>query len=442
MEEKSLLTMQSLKDNVGKFLLLEDDGVIDATIGTVIANKLDLDAVWLMVVGASSTGKTELLNPLFGLPFIIPISDLTVNTFASGFNMGGGKQASLLMRYQNGILVFKDFTSILSKSRETRDTIMSQMREIYEGKYNKQTGTGQEINWTGKMGCLAAATDAVYIELANSTQMGQRFIYYNMQAPNRRKAAKRAQQNASRSAEMREALTTQYTDYITHVIDNINEGRVEYEAPAEIEDEMLDVADFSCLARSPVHTDFKTGHIDSKPDKEGPGRVVKQLMAMSGAFMAINQSERLDSPGLEGATKNMIITPHQRRVITRCAYDSIPSMRRHVLKLLAKYRGGVNTAAAAVELNMPSESLKKYLYQINALEICDRKLEGGNKGHRWKMKDEAHRKVVCEVEGIVALDDELIKNQDDEESDLAANVSFDPDLTEHERAAQEEFDNF
>lgn len=424
------ITLERVKEAVGKFLLLGDDGVVDAIIAAVIANKLDLDAVWLMIVAGSSSGKSELLTPLFELPFVIPISDLTVNTFASGYKLGGGKQAGLLAKYQNGVMVFKDFTSILSKGHEARDIILGQMREIYDGKFDKHTGTGDVITWKGKMGVLAAATVAVYTGLADSTSMGQRFIYYNIKQPDRHGAAQRAQENAVKGVEMRAAIADEYKRYITMVMEKIDSGKINYDPPQELVKEMLNIADFACRARSPVHTDFKSGQIDDQPDLEMPGRVTKQLLALAGAFMAMNQSE--DMKG----RKDEVITKHQRRVIYRCAFDSIPSMRRSAMRLLARYRLGVNTTAAATYLKLPSDSVKKYLYQLNALGICERKAEAGNKGHKWTMTDEEHRRVVCLLEDIKPLDEELIKQTDEDGEE----ISLDPEDEEARRAALESFD--
>lgn len=426
-------TLESLKAQVGEFLLLGDDGVIDVVIAAVIANKLDLDPVWLMLVAGSSSGKSELLTPLFDLSFVIPISDLTVNTFASGYKLGGGKQAGLLAKYQNGIMVFKDFTSILSKGREARDIILGQMREIFDGKFDKHTGTGDVIAWKGKMGVVAASTAAVYAGLADSTSMGQRFVYYNIKQPKRFEAARRSQENASKGTEMRAQLSDTYKRYITSIIERIDQGGITYDPPAELVTEMLRIADFACRARSPVHVDFKSGNVDMLPDLEMPGRVTKQLLAMAGAFMAMNQCE---DKGMAGGETKEAISHHQRRVIYRCAFDSIPDMRRATMKLLARYKGGVNTVAMATELGLPSDSVKKYLYQLNVLGICSRRAESGNKGHHWTMDSDEHRRVVCLLEGIEALDQSLVRSGDDN----GEPISLDPESEAINRAALESFD--
>ena len=173
--------------------------------------------------------------------------------------------------------------------------------------------------------------------------------------------------------------------------------------------------------------------MDTIASPEMPGRITKQLSALAGAFMAMNQSE-MEWKHQDGTT----ITDHQRKIIYRCAFDSIPHMRRVILRLLAMYRGGISTSGCGMALGLPTESVRKYLAQINALGLCHRKKDGGNKGDIWTMHDEEYRKVIVRLEGITPKDQQLLGSDDD---DTWSEEEFDPD-DESARAAQEEFDSF
>ncbi len=235
--------------------------------------------------------------------------------------------------------------------------------------------------------------------------------------------------------ELRAGIADVMKRYILHIMQEIEEGKINYDPPQELVEEMLNIADFACRARSPVHKDFKSGQIDSHPDLEMPGRVTKQLLAMAGAFMAMNQCA--EGAGMKkGKGASDAITMHQRRVIYRCAFDSIPSMRRATMRLLAKYSLGVNTTAAATYLKLPSDSVKKYLYELNALGICERKAESGNKGHKWTMTDPEHRRVVCLLEGVQSKEEELVQESNDDGEE----ISLDPEDDLARRAAIESFD--
>ena len=118
-----------------KHLLLDDYTVVDIILAVVIANLFKTDPLWMLIIGASSTAKTELLAALDGLPMMFFISDLTTNTLVSG-----KKDASLLPRLTDKIICMKDFTTILSKRPDDLKIIMGHLREVYDQKFTKSYG--------------------------------------------------------------------------------------------------------------------------------------------------------------------------------------------------------------------------------------------------------------------------------------------------------------
>ena len=125
-------TLHHLKEVVKKYLLLDDYSIVEVIIATILANSFPTDALWLLIIGASSSAKTELLSAINEMPQTFFISDLTKNTLISG-----KKDSSLLPHLNGKIMIFKDFTTILSKKPDDLKIIMSQLREIYDGKFSK-----------------------------------------------------------------------------------------------------------------------------------------------------------------------------------------------------------------------------------------------------------------------------------------------------------------
>jgi len=62
---------------------------LDLTLAVVVANRMDGDPVWLFLVAPPSGGKTEVINSLKDVPDVYPLSSLTPQTFASGFERKG-----------------------------------------------------------------------------------------------------------------------------------------------------------------------------------------------------------------------------------------------------------------------------------------------------------------------------------------------------------------
>ena len=87
-------TLQEIKTEIQQYQYLEDTGVIDVTLASIIANRLKLsDPVWLIIIGASSGGKSQILRPvsLTDSGFIHRVDDLTENTFLSGAKSKDGE---------------------------------------------------------------------------------------------------------------------------------------------------------------------------------------------------------------------------------------------------------------------------------------------------------------------------------------------------------------
>jgi hypothetical protein len=411
LKPEEINTIELLEKEVEKVLLLKDMGVVKMVVATIIANRMFLDPVWLLLVAPPSGGKTELIMAISGLEFVFGISDLTVNTFASG-QKKVGKETSLLLKINNGIMAFKDFTSILSKNREARGEIMKQLREIYDGEYIKRTGTGDDVTWRGKVGAIAGCTEIIYRYLEELSAMGDRFIMYNIEQPDRVEMSRRVLENADDMGEKRDHLKKCFTYFINQIISRLDEEEITIEE--SMKEELLEVADFATRARSAVLTDFKSGMVDFVPSPEMPARMTAQLYTLASAFVAINKTNPHLHPNHE-ANKGRL-TDQEKKLLFKTAFDSIPKTRRNAIYPLAQYTGGVSTAGLATYLELPSESVRKYLAQVNALGICTRKKEGGKQGDMWMMKPK-YREIMLKIEDLKTYDGSLVGDESANESD-------------------------
>src|ERR1044072_4842000 len=114
-----------------------DLAAIDATVATAAAGKFGGDPLWLMLISGSGGAKTETVSSLLGgeAMLISTISSeaalLTATTpRKSTKNATGG---ILRQIGDQGLLVIKHFTWILSMMWQTRSTVLSVLREIHQG---------------------------------------------------------------------------------------------------------------------------------------------------------------------------------------------------------------------------------------------------------------------------------------------------------------------
>jgi hypothetical protein len=353
------MTIQELKREYKKVFYLEDDGVLDILVATVISTFMKREAVWLLIVGASSGGKTELINIFTELAFVYEVDELTESTFLSGMRAGAGKSASLLDEIGPvGCIAMKDFTSILTMRQDKRELILGQMRQIYDGKFNKKTGNGENPNWKGKINFIGGVTDAVYTVGEASADMGRRTINYVLPKQDRQLTASYARRNKKEGnlASKREYLQQITTDFVMQKIDEMPLNLPPLKP--EVQRTISLLVDFVTQARTPVKRNFQ-GKIVLVDDFEMPMRVDEQIQVIAEVMNWLYG-------GLQ---------PEQEELLYRLCLDSIPKQRRLTLKTLAGY-SYATTVGLATKLNYPTDTARVWLEDLNAVEIVRRETTG------------------------------------------------------------------
>lgn len=351
---------------------LEDTSIIPLICAAVLSNRMPGDAVWLMLVGGSGSGKTELINAVTDLKFVFQLSTLTSNTLLSGMKVKG-KESSLLLRIpKTSVLVMKDFTTILSMGKEDQQEIMAQLREVYDGKMHKSTGNGEDVKWEGKVNLIAGVTEKIFVMEHKFSGGGLRTINYCLPEPDykgRIATTKRSAKIASGIKEYREHIKREFTEFIELMIPKL--AGFNSEVDEALSDELVGLSEFVALARSPVERDFN-GRIHMKLAPEMPMRLSNQLHLLAKALMVMSGG---------------ILPPEYKKILYKIALDSIPKGRRMVLKTLASAEYG-NTKGIATSLNYPTDTVRPWLEDLNAFGIVMREEGKGRSGDRWSLANQ------------------------------------------------------
>ena len=124
----------------GRWLIMKDPTPLYAVFGAVAANLLPGDPVWLGIIAPPSSAKTEILNSLSNLPNVVQVSSLSPASFLSATSKKDQNKDATggLLRQigEFGIIVLKDFTTILSLRPEANQEIFAILREVYDGHYS------------------------------------------------------------------------------------------------------------------------------------------------------------------------------------------------------------------------------------------------------------------------------------------------------------------
>jgi hypothetical protein len=362
-------TLDDVVATFQRWLELGDDlEPLYAVLGTYAAHKLDGDPVWLFVVGGSGRGKTELLGALTGLHDVAMASTLTESSLLSGVSSKDRTSDSTggLLRQigPSGVLVLKDFTSVLSTKHETRAAVLAALREVYDGRWDRPVGSdgGHVLTWQGKLGLVAGVTTAIDRAHAVVATMGERFLYVRLPEGDREALSMRALGNSGRETQMRAELAEATAGLLAHELDEPHrlgeDGRRR----------LARLAGLVTQARSPVARDGQ-GEIDLVLDAEAPTRLAKALERLFAAL------------GTLGVDR-----PTAWAVIGRVALDSVTKLRRAVLETLPTDGTKLSTSQVAVAVAHPTRTTRRALEDLEAHGVIVRESQGEGRPDLWSLQ--------------------------------------------------------
>ena len=256
-------TLTDVHDAFGRWLELPEDNpfeLIDVALAIVIANRMEGDPLWAFLVAPPSSSKTEVIRALDDAEGIYPLSSLTAQTFASGFERKG-VETSLLPKLDGKLVTMKDFGTVLTMYREKKAEILAQLREIYDGGFTKEFGNGKSFKWSGKVGLLAGVTPIIDREYAVNQILGERFVLYRVRGPVPHLLARRAIGQRQREGDQRRVLrqcVAAFLDTVPLAPPTLSLAMV---------DAIASLAEFTALARSPVLFDQR-GDLELAPPRK------------------------------------------------------------------------------------------------------------------------------------------------------------------------------
>ncbi len=313
------ISLSQVEQVLDRWLYLEDYDLIRVILATVVANRVPGDPLWLIAVSPPSTGKTETLSSIAGLADVHMVSTITEAGLLSGSPRKDASDAStggLLRQIGDfGIIVCKDFGSILEAHRTTRGRLLMALREIYDGRWDRVLGTdvGKTLPWQGRVGLLAACTAAIDSAHSVMSLMGERFVLFRQMPVDEEQQALKAVELRGREVEMRAELASVVEGFLgaltlPEVLPEMSEVDTK---------RLIALARFVAHARAGVERDNYSKAIVSAPEPEGPSRLVKQFQRLFGGLTLI---------GVEH--------DEAMRLVLRVGADCIPRIRHKLVSVL------------------------------------------------------------------------------------------------------------
>lgn len=351
-----------------RWLHLPDPAALLAVLGAVAANRLSGPPVWLLLVGSPSSGKTEILQAVGSLPDVHPTASLTEAGLLSGTPKRETDKTATggLLRTIGdfGIILAKDFGSVLSLHHDSRAQVLAALREVYDGEWTRVMGTdgGKTLRWEGKVGPLAGCTPTIDRHNAVMGTMGERFVLLRLSPTDAHDQGRKALKHSKQSEQMRAELSGAVAALFEQQAGEPPE-RSEHD-----EERLVNLAVLVVRCRSAVERDGYSREVELIPEPEAPARLVIVLDRLLAGLLSL------------GADPD---TAWQ--VVETAALDSIPALRRKTMTTLIAGPSEMTTANIAEAIGYPKMTTERALEDLVAHGVVVANRNGQGKATTWQI---------------------------------------------------------
>jgi hypothetical protein len=306
---------------VQRLIHLPNPQILYAVMGAMAGNMMSGGPVWMMLIGPSAGGKTLVLKSLLGLgQRVRAISSIKGEAaFLSGTDrkkMAKDATGGLLNELgDNGCLLFLDFTTIMSQSKEEVTAMLGTLRQMYDRDFSRDIGSegGRKLVHTGRVSMLAGVTNIIDQKDEISREMGPRALYYRTP-------------HTSGYREAVSAVNQIYPEGLERELQNLV-GTLFYGVGLSMEhvterrtidkgttDRVVSMAQFGVTARTHVPRDFVTKLVIDKPAVELAARMAQELGQLYIGMQDIGVGEK-----------------DRWAVLEKCTLDSMTTVRRECI---------------------------------------------------------------------------------------------------------------
>ena len=354
-----------------RWMHLPNPEVLDVIFGTVLANRLDGDPLWLFVVGPAGCGKTALLMPLSTADEVITTTTLTPTALISGAQRLGSTDPSLIPKLNGKVLVVKDFTTILELRDEPRKEIFGVLRDAYDGRTEKYFGTGLHRVYNSRFGIVAGVTPAIEKLGPSHSVVGERFLKYYMrrEGPQVRVGEaeiRRRIKNRGKQTRMHDELCAVARDLLTRKMPEELPS-----LPERVEDAVVGLAQWVALMRGAVARDKYTHRLQHMPTAEIGTRVAGQLLNLATGISVFRGKRAIDGEELA--------------VLTRVARDSSPDILERLVQDLYLHDtcDAKRVCDIAARTRIPTDDVHRLLEDAEMLRVVEH--QKGADGVQWQL---------------------------------------------------------
>lgn len=279
-------TLELVRQVFHRWFKFEDDTLLDLALALKVHSyMLDhfLQPLWLVIIGASGDRKSatiEAFNDAKIETFLL--NYITPNTLATGQKIN--VKHDLAPKLNRKLVLSSDFAQFIKMPQETKGAIWSQMREAYDGRIQKATGSGVDTFYRGILwDWLICSTPIIDEELILKDSLGTRELIYRMPDENIELIEEKTMMDTvwnnvsikkARDQELKDAVKL-FCDYWKHT--HKESILIEADIPETVKDKLFQYSKFIALLRAYAECDWRTGELTNFVYPEKPTRVLEQL---------------------------------------------------------------------------------------------------------------------------------------------------------------------
>lgn len=379
--------LKEVLDVFKKWLYVDDTGFIEATLAVSITRLTEGTKLWLILVGPSGDGKTELLTTFDDDGKNTKIMrKITQNTLVHGINpLTGGKKTppplDLAPQLKNKIIIIPDMAQILKLDPKEKAQVWAQLRDLYDGCAGRQAGTGKNVDYKNlNITLIAASTPAIDSQILVHQDLGTReLIYRTGQNTDIKKIQQKAWDNEEKEKQMREELKTAVQIFL---------AKTEYKSiniSKEIQEKIETISNFIRYMRASAEIDSFTGDLLNDVIPEQPTRIQKQLKRFYLALKSLDDDYG-DDRALAVLWHIANSSANQNRIKV---FDNLIENTEMTTKQLSKSMK-IGWKTVKRELNV--------LWSLNIVERMEVNCESSDgkqkEIHRWKLNEKKFFEII------------------------------------------------
>ena len=374
--------LEELRKVFHKWFKYEDETLLDLCLAVKI-HSLQLDKyaipLWLIIIGVSGDRKSSTVMSFYDGDETYFLNYLTPNTLASGQKKN--VKNDLTPRLDRKLVISGDTAQFLKLESKEKGKIWSQMREAYDGRVQKDTGSGVHTFYEGvRWDWILCATPVIDEDLLLKDQLGTRELIYRMpeeeneNQEDREKMMKAILKNIDlieqRDKELKEAVAA-YINWWKRQSFNV-------EISPEIEKTLMQYADFVTQLRATAECDWRTGDLTNFVYPEKPTRILQQLAML---YECLKQLELDDDTALARVFE----------VVRSCIHP----VRLKILQVLDKAVNGISTTKLAHKVGLHYATTNRELQICRHLDLVTRDEDIGQGGRTFIWNLVREHPIAC-----------------------------------------------